>query len=499
MKSMAIKRSSGRRMLEIVSIAVFSSLLTSLFILFVFGNKTDIASDEVSADQVMYQHNSGNYSHFCVNKSTPLDSSSARNPFVHAAESSIHSVVNVKTKRMVNRQYSNPLYEFFYGGPLQRREPVEGIGSGVIISKDGYIVTNNHVIAGADEIWVTMNDKREYEAELIGADPSTDIALLKIGDHDLPYIPYGNSDALRIGEWVMAIGNPYNLTSTVTAGIISAKGRDLNILDDQYRIESFIQTDAALNQGNSGGALVNLKGELVGVNTAILSPSGAYSGNSFAVPVSIVKKVVADLIEFGQVQRAILGVVIQDVDAALAKEKGLDKIMGVHVSKVKEDGAAGEAGIETGDVIVQIEGENVNSAAKIQEEVGRFRPGDKIEVKVFRNGKYKSFDVLLTNLYGSVDIIEPDEEFELFGAVFKDLEDKTKEKLNINAGVKVVDVGAGKMAKAGIKNGFIIQKVNNQRINSLNDFSNLLKDASGGILVEGIYPNGIVAYYAFGA
>lgn len=491
--------SGKRRVLEILLIAAFSSVLTSFFILFFFGDKNGVDPDEMPADQVMYQHNAENYSHLCAGQSTPFDSSLATNAFVHAAELSIHGVVHVKTTRMVNRRYSNPLYEFFYGQPMQREEPVEGIGSGVIISDDGYVVTNNHVIDGADEIWVTLNDKREYQANLVGTDPSTDIALLKVAEDNLPFIPYGNSDKLRVGEWVLAIGNPYNLTSTVTAGIISAKGRSLNILDDQYRIESFIQTDAALNQGNSGGALVNLQGELVGVNTAILSPSGAYSGNSFAVPVSIVRKVVADLMEFGQVQRAILGVAIQDVDASLAEEKGLDKITGVYVSNVKEGGAAEVAGIEAGDVIVQIEGEKVNSAAKIQEEVGRFRPGDEIKVKVIRDGEHETFDVVLTNLYGSVEIIEANEEIELFGAVFSEIEEETKNKLNIKAGVKVVNPGDGKMAEAGIKKGFIIRKVNHQRVNNLNELRNVLENASGGILIEGVYSNGVVAYYAFGA
>ncbi len=430
----------------------------------------------------------------------PSDSAGRPVDFTFAAEQSVNAVVHIKTEKQQEEYYrSNPLYEFFYGPSQPKRErPAIGIGSGVIVSKDGYIVTNNHVIDEADNIEVTLNDKRKFQAELIGTDPSTDIALLKIGASDLPFLSYGNSDDLLLGEWVLAIGNPYNLTSTVTAGIVSAKSRSLNIISDQYRIEAFIQTDAALNQGNSGGALVNIKGELVGVNTAILSPSGAYAGNSFAVPINIVKKVVRDLIEFGEVQRAMLGVTIQTVNADLADENNLESIKGVFVENLTDNGAAKEAGIEKGDIIVSVDDKEINSAAELQEKIFEFRPKDKVKITVIRGGKKKHFDVVLRNRYGSESVVKAGEKFEMFGAQFAEVDKETMKKLGIDKGVQIKRIGQGKFSEAGIKEGFIILKINNKKIEKLNDVREIISNIDGGVYIEGVYPNGMVAYYAFG-
>ena len=292
--------------------------------------------------------------------------------FTQAVAQSIDAVVHVKTKEY--REYAvNPLYEFFFGEQDQSEpQPLLGFGSGVIISNHGYIVTNNHVITGSDEVVVVLNDKREFNAKIVGTDPTTDLALLKVEQENLSYLNFGNSDALQLGEWVLAIGNPYNLTSTVTAGIVSAKARNINILASQeFSIESFIQTDAAVNRGNSGGALINTKGELVGITAAIASRTGGFSGYSFAIPVTIVQKIVKDLMEYGTVQRAILGVTIEDVTAELAAEHDLEELKGVYVNGVREGGAAKEAGIKTGDVILSIDGVEVNSGAALQEQVSK--------------------------------------------------------------------------------------------------------------------------------
>jgi len=418
--------------------------------------------------------------------------------FTYAAELTVHAVVHVTTRSKTERTYINP-FDFFFGPGIEtRQEPVVGFGSGVIIAANGYIVTNNHVINNATDIKVKLNDKREFDAKLIGTDPSTDLAVLKIDADNLPYIPYGNSDSLRLGEWVLAVGNPFNLTSTVTAGIVSAKGRNLNILQDQYRIESFIQTDAALNPGNSGGALVNVKGELVGINTAIISPNGGYAGHSFAIPVSIVKKVVSDLIEYGAVQRAVLGVVIQDVDADIAKEKKLEKIEGIYVKELKDDGAAKAAGIKAGDVIIKVNGTPVATSAELQEQISRYRPKDNVKITVIRDGKEKEFNVTLKNLYGDTDLVKASDTYVILGARLAELNNEEKARLGIRNGVKVVGLEQGKFMKAGVEKGFIILKINNKPVNSVNDVRNILNNTRGGVYIEGIYPDGVMAYYAFG-
>ncbi|MBA2745933.1 MAG: trypsin-like peptidase domain-containing protein, partial [Flavisolibacter sp.] len=315
--------------------------------------------------------------------------------FVEASESTVPAVVHVTTTygaTSSNNQSYNPFQDFFWGDRGSRNPtPAMSSGSGVIISEDGYIVTNNHVVANSDKVEITLNDKRTLLAKVIGTDPSTDLALLKIDEKGLPFIPYGNSDVVRVGEWVLAVGNPFNLTSTVTAGIVSAKARNIHILpDQQFPIESFIQTDAAVNPGNSGGALVNTNGDLIGINTAIASNTGAYTGYSFAIPVNMVKKVVDDLLEYGNVQRGFIGVNIRDIDSKFAVEKGIKSLKGVYVAGITEGGAAASAGIREGDIITKISGNNVNTSPELQEQVSRFRPGDKVEVTLVREGDEKT-------------------------------------------------------------------------------------------------------------
>jgi Do/DeqQ family serine protease len=429
-----------------------------------------------------------------VSLTAGIDSST---DFTFAAEKTVNSVVNVKTQSTI--QYRNPIYEFFYGDRYDGdQEPVTGIGSGVIITADGYVVTNNHVIENSDKVSVTLNDKREFEAKVIGTDRSTDLALMKIDAEGLPFITFGNSDALRIGEWVLAVGNPFNISSTVTAGIVSAKGRSMAIIEDNYRIESFIQTDASVNRGNSGGALVNLKGEMVGINTAIVSPTGGNVGISFAIPSSIVQKVVKDLIEFGTVQRAIMGVQIVDITAEFAKEKGLDQLQGVYVAEVSDNSAAKEAGVEAGDVITSINGVAVQSPSELQELVGRYRPGDKITVLLKRKDKTKQIDIVLRNLQGDTGIVKAGTFETILGAKIVNLDDQEKKKLGISNGVKVLELQEGKLKAEGVKPGFIITKVNNKPVYSVAELEKIFNNYKGGVYIEGVYQNGVSAYYAFG-
>ena len=418
-----------------------------------------------------------------------------------AAENSVHAVVHVKVSSKENvAGYSNPFYDWFYGDRYQRQQPQirEGSGSGVIISQEGYIVTNNHVIDHADQIKVVLNDKREFQATLVGTDETTDVALLKIDAENLPFLKLGNSDALKLGEWVLAVGNPFNLTSTVTAGIVSAKSRNIGINQADMSIESFIQTDAAVNPGNSGGALVNMNGELVGINTAIASQTGSYSGYSFAIPSAIVQKVIADLKQYGQVQRALLGVGIQDVNADMAKKYDLKKIEGVYVGSITPDGAAEEAGIKINDVILSVDGVPVNSTAELQEQVGKHRPGDKVEVLIKRDNKSKPYNVTLRNMLGDTEILTTDVN-EFLGAKFDNVSENEKYKLRINQGIKITELNQGKLKDAGIRNGFIITNVNKQEVNGVNDMRAIVKRARGGILIEGLYPNGERAYFVFSA
>jgi Do/DeqQ family serine protease len=387
--------------------------------------------------------------------------------------------------------------------PQQKPRIVEGAGSGVIISADGYIVTNNHVIDDSKEIEVVLNDKRTYPAEVIGADPNTDIALIKIKEEKLPAVIFGNSDSLKIGEWVLAVGNPFNLTSTVTAGIVSAKARSINILSGPMKIESFIQTDAAVNPGNSGGALVNTRGELIGINTAIASQTGSYAGYSFAVPSSIVKKVVADLRQFGHVQRALLGVQIRELDAELAKAKNVKILEGVYVEGVEPNGAAAKANLKQGDVITTINDVKVKTVAELQEQIGRYRPGDKISVVYIRDNKEEKVSVVLKNKMGNTEVVSSEFDISMLGANFKPIEKSVREKFGIDYGVEVKSVNKGKFEDAGISAGYVILKINNIRIETEKDIETVLKaaldnaDSNKALFITGFYPKtGKTAYYA---
>ncbi len=430
--------------------------------------------------------------------SLPTDSGAALPDLTYAAEKSVHAVVHIATQSVRGGGWSsgNPFLDDFFGLHRQQPQIAQGFGSGVILSTDGYIVTNNHVIEDAQKIKVILNDKHEFEARLVGTDPSTDIALLKIDAEILPYLTYGDSDKLKLGEWVLAVGNPFNLTSTVTAGIVSARARNLGINNDQMAIESYIQTDAAVNPGNSGGALVNQQGELVGINAAIASRTGSYSGYSFAVPVTIVKKVVDDLKEFGEVQRALLGVNIGDVNAEVADELNLDEVEGVYVGGVTDNGAAKEAGIREKDVIISVGGDKVGSSAELQEKISQYRPGDDVKIIVLRNGEKKQFTVTLRNTHGDTQIVRDSNS--VLGADFETVSNREKEELNIENGIKIKNLDKGKLKDAGLKEGFIITNVNKKPIYEVNDLKREIGNARGGILVEGVYPNGELAYYVFG-
>ncbi|WMJ72024.1 Do family serine endopeptidase [Cytophagaceae bacterium ABcell3] len=446
------------------------------------------------------------------NEVVPLD-------FTAVAPQVMDAVVHIKSSQTIaqnqrkHRQLPDPFREFFgedffgphfrFEGPGQRGPQVKtGTGSGVIINQEGYIVTNNHVIDNADEIEVTLHDNRTYKASIVGTDPSTDLALIRIKESDLPYLSFVDSDDVKVGEWVLAVGNPFNLNSTVTAGIVSAKGRNINILQDQYAIESFIQTDAAINPGNSGGALVNLQGALIGINTAIASPTGAYAGYGFAVPSNMVNKVVEDLLKYGIVQRGYLGIIIRGVDGGLAKEKDLKVSRGVYVDSLAANSAAADAGVKAGDVILEINGTSVNSVPKLQEMIARHRPGDEVNVTLNRNGKEKDVKVKLKNHEGETTFIskERNEVASILGAEFKDIKRNLAKKLDIDGGVQVTKIFAGKLKKhTQMKEGFIITKVDGQVITSVDQLMSKLENKSGGVLLEGVYEDlPGVHYYAFG-
>ena len=371
-----------------------------------------------------------------------------------------------------------------------------------MITDDGYIVTNNHVIANASDIEVTLHDNRTYKAKVIGTDPSTDLALIQIKEKGLPFLPFGNSDEVKVGEWVLAVGNPFNLNSTVTAGIVSAKGRNINILPNQSAIESFIQTDAAINPGNSGGALVDMNGGLIGVNTAIASPTGAYAGYGFAVPAQMVEKVVSDLKKYGMVQRGYLGIMIRDVDGNLAREKDLAITAGVYVDSLLENSAAKAAGLEKGDVILAVDGKEVKKAPELQELVARHRPGDKVSLKVDRSGQEKVYIVTLNNREGKTELLDKDSPTVLtvLGAELEDLDQRTAKKLDIEGGVRVNKLYPGKLRQqTQMKEGFIITKVNQQTIRSVDQLIEMLQNYEGGVMVEGVYEDiPGTYYYAFG-
>ena len=422
--------------------------------------------------------------------------------FIYAAEVATPSVVHIKSTMDGSTAYNRGPWEemfkdFFGESPQRPQNRGSATGSGVIISQDGYIVTNNHVIDNASEIEVTLNDNRKFSAELIGTDPNTDIAVIKIEEEGLNFIKYGDSDMVKIGEWVLAVGNPFNLTSTVTAGIVSAKGRNINILQRQYGIESFIQTDAAVNPGNSGGALVNLNGELIGVNTAIATQTGTYAGYSFAVPVSLVHKVVDDLISFGVVQRALLGVSIANVTDERI-EADIKDTNGVYVLDVNQKSAAEEAGIKMGDIIIEINNTKTDNVAQLQEIIATKRPGDKIQVTYKREGKVKSASATLKNMANNTQIVERSGVLEIEGSTFSNLSKEERETLKLEGGVQLLELGEGKWKDSGVKEGFVITSIDKRPVKDTEDLTANLRGKQGGILIGGKYPGGSEAYYGMG-
>lgn len=429
--------------------------------------------------------------------------------FTRAAASTVNAVVSIKSTTMQQQRSSGSmeeeLFRYFFGQGRRdyTPQPRVGMGSGVIISEDGYIVTNNHVIDQANKIEVTLNDKRSFEATLIGSDPVTDLALLKIDAEKLPIVRFGDSDKLQVGEWVLAVGNPFQLNSTVTAGIVSAKSRNLGMIAPSSRmgIESFIQTDAAVNPGNSGGALVNTAGELVGINTAIYSETGNYAGYSFAIPTSIVSKVITDLKQYGTVQRAMLGVSIMEMNDQLAKEKKIELRKGVYVAEVSERSAALEAGLESGDVIVAINGVATPTVAILQEQIARYRPGDKVKIEYFRGKDKKEADATLKNSDGNTEVTKASN-IDMLGATLKEASDELKNKLRIRGGVEVTKVKEGQFKKAGIRDGFVILDINGERIMNVKNVEAVFQSLMRGetrdkvMFIKGLYPNGRAAYYA---
>lgn len=449
--------------------------------------------------------------------------------FTHAAESTINGVVSIKSYATPRGGFpggsqrgggfGDPLFDFFFGSPegQGRQQPMprqrsgepkaeqeRGLGSGVILSSDGYIVTNNHVIDGAERLEVTLNDNSIYNAKVVGTDPSTDVALLKIEAENLPVIPVGDSDALKVGEWVLAVGNPFGFTSTVTTGIVSAKARSVGsaAMGRPMGIESYIQTDAAVNPGNSGGALVNINGELVGINTAIYSQTGNYVGYSFAIPSSIVTKIVTDIKQFGTVQRGVLGVAFAELTPQLAKEKGITATNdGILVGEVVDRSAAMEAGIKPGDVIVAINNAPTHNTAQLQGEISKYRPGDKINVKYIRDNKAHNVQVTLRNNQGNTSMTKSSDFTEL-GCAFKPLTEAQMREFRLSGGVQVAGLKDGKFKTAGIREGFIILDINNARVRSSEDVEKVYEaimasgDSDKVMFITGIYPTGRKVYYA---
>lgn len=441
-------------------------------------------------------------------RTAALDASSMQPvDLTKAAESTLNSVVHIMSiQRSKIQTIQQPdIFDFFFGDGRGRQQQVQtpeqrGLGSGVIISKDGYIVTNNHVIDGADEINVKLHDGREMKGRVIGADPTTDLALIKIEGDDFPAIVVGNSDNLKVGEWVLAVGNPFNLGSTVTAGVVSAKSRGLGA----NQVESFIQTDAAINQGNSGGALVNAKGELVGINAMLYSPTGAYSGYGFAIPVSIMTKVVTDLKQYGTVQRALLGIAGRDMgnevypDEIRKEQKELGATEGVQVVEVTEGGSA-DGILQKNDVILKLNDTKVKTMADLQGMLAKYRPGDKVKVTVLRDKKEKTFTITLKNSQGTTKVVKQ-ADMEILGAAFRAVPKELKEQLNLGYGVEVTGVSDGRMKDSGIRKGFIILKANGKQLHSVQDLENVMKAASQSadqvLFMTGVYPSGKRANYA---
>ncbi|MDR0972942.1 MAG: Do family serine endopeptidase [Prevotellaceae bacterium] len=501
-----------------LAIACFSAAVAGLTTYVIMPKTGTDSSNKGSFTEMFQQNPNVKLASYSVAEAQPVD-------LTLAAENSVHAVVHIAVVKQVRQRYNQrqqpDIFEWFFGpqNPNQqyrRQQPEQqrGAGSGVILSKDGYIVTNNHVVEGADELTVKLNDNREFKARLIGTDAVTDIALIKIEGDDFPTLPVGDSDALKIGEWVLAVGNPFNLSSTVTAGIVSAKARRLDVYrqsNTESGIEAFIQTDAAINPGNSGGALVNAKGELVGINAVLASPTGTFSGYGFAIPTSIMTNVVADLKQYGIVQRAMLGVNIQEIGAdrsdwpeetrkeAEEREKGLNLNSGLLITNIVDGGSASTADIQTGDVIIGLNNREIKSFADLQEALAMHRPGDKVKVKLLRDKKEKIVEVVLKNEQGTTKLVK-NVDMEMLGAAFRELPDETKQQLRLSYGLEVTGVTSGKFQSAGIRKGFIILKANGTNISTLDDLQEAMKAASKTpeqvLFISGIFPSGKRGNYA---
>lgn len=497
-----------KNVLTIVIVAILSSVITLLGYNYVSNGK----NSSFSGNNPSFSSNNNYASSFDQDKNVHLTSLMTPDgypDFTEASELSIHGVVHVKTKSIRQQQIFDPFELFFgfgnRGQELSRPREQVGFGSGVIISKDGYIITNNHVVEGANEVTVSLNDNREFNAKVIGTDPQSDIALLKIEGDDFPYLTFGNSDALKVGEWVLAVGNPFNLTSTVTAGIVSAKNRS-NVVNENLGIQSFIQIDAAVNPGNSGGALVNTRGELVGINTAIYSQTGNFAGYAFAIPISIAGKIAADLKQYGSVQRALLGIQSPNIEAVRMQDpdraKELSQIKGVLVDDFAERSAAKAAGIQKGDIITGINNTTINNFAELQNQLSRYRPGDKVQVNVKRGNEQRNFTVELKNDEGNTQITRKTNSMQQLGASFKELPQNRKQQLGIGSGVEVTNVdNKGLFRRNGINKGFIIMRVNNSPVNSESDIARIVTSVNNQqqdkvILIAGFYPNGRTQYIA---
>ena len=467
-----------RRISELVIVALITAISVALF--FKSDNKEVTVRKEIIKEVPMQR--------VAYAPESKID-------FTVSAGLAVDQVVHVMS---AGSQAVHSPFDFIFGGEAQQ-VPTMSSGSGVIISKDGYIVTNNHVIANATEIEIILNNKKTYIAKVIGKDARIDLALLKIEAKDseeFSAMPYGDSDKIKIGEWVLAIGNPFNLYSTVTAGIVSAKARSLG-MSSRTSLEAFIQTDAAVNPGNSGGALVNTKGELIGINTAIASRTGSYVGYSFAIPVNIVRKVISDFIEFGEIQRALIGVTIYEINAKSALELGIDNVEGVYINDISENGAADDSGLKIGDIITQIDGQKIKNSSELYERVGIHRPGDKIIVTVFRNEKSKDIEVVLKN-QNNKTTMQRVENIDLLGAKFKVANKEVLKLAKVSYGVQVTEVNPGKLRTKGVKVGFVVLKINQEKVETVADIQRIIKNSEGGVLIEGVYPDGKRAYYAFG-
>lgn len=490
--------------------ALLSSALTLAAYNFLGFNNRDVILNESSATPTI----TGRLA------SMPGGATGMPGDFSTAAEAVTPMVVHIRTTmtRTVRQQQMPDIFKEFFGDEFGRgqgqpqRQKGQASGSGVIISKDGYIVTNNHVVQDADEVEVIMTDKRSFKAKVIGTDPLTDLAVIKVDANNLPAIILGDSDALKLGEWVLAVGYPLDLESTVTAGIVSAKGRRIGILDQNIDkkaekpdspVEAFIQTDAAINPGNSGGALVNLRGELVGINSAIASATGYYSGYGFAVPVSLVKKVSADLLKYGNVQRGYIGVLPIELNSTIAKEKGVKVGRGIYVQEAVTDGAAAAAGLQKGDVIVKMDGQPLDSDAQMREIIGRRRPGDVVTVTVNRDGSERDFNIQLRNRNGGKDVLKKEEiatantSVGALGAQFEDLSAQDAKQMGVSGGVRVKKITTGKLSETDIEEGFIIVKANGKNVKTTKDLQAIMSTVKEGegLMLIGMYPNSSRMYY----